>query len=104
MASELRDLRCDYDAAISLVRIIHEILLMIFFCLIKLLKWRKLSHQRIIINVLGGDLLQDLFRRLLLIFVVIEYNRPVLRPDIVPLPVKRSWVVYGEEYPEYIFL
>ncbi len=83
--------------AVGLERIVREIFLVIIFGQVELVERGHLGHDGVVPNACCADLLDDLLGDLLLLLIVIEDGRAVLRAHVRALAVERGRVVDGKE-------
>lgn len=75
------------DLAVPLIGVSFEVLSVVFFGRVKGLERYELRNERSLPNLLLRDILHHFFRNLFLLIVMIEDDGPILRPNVVPLPV-----------------
>src|SRR5213596_1418019 len=99
LLAELRDLRRDDDPAIARGRVLAEVVLMVLLRSVERLQRRDFRDDRPSPDSRFEDFRHDLPRGLLLLRRIIEYRRPILRPDVAALSIQRRRVVDREEDP-----
>ena len=102
LLAELTQLGRDDITAISLLRVIAEVVLMIVLGAIEYFGRADMGHDRSVKRLLAIQFANDRFRRLLLRLGVIEDYRAILLAGVVPLAIERSGVVYDEENFEHV--
>src|SRR5579883_3071783 len=98
LLAELRHFRRDHGAAIRLVAVVREILLVVVLGFVKRGKRLDLGYDRRTPQLGLRELLDDLLRRCLLLRGAIEDRGAILSPDVRPLAVRRRGIVGRKEH------
>ena len=85
---------------IGLIRIPSIVVLVVFFCRVEPLERLNFCHDWLFPDTAGFDLGYCRLSTFLLFFIMVEYDRAILRADIVALTVKSGWIVNREEHLE----
>lgn len=95
---EFRELRPDHDRAVALPRIARVIVLMIVLGRpVIAVERHDLRDDRLAEHLLALELADHVERGIALRIRMREHDRPVLRADVVALPVQRGRIVRREE-------
>src|SRR4051794_31892436 len=89
------------DMAIVSARILDQILLVIIFAGIKLRSGRNLSGDRTFNFSRLLDTFLYRFSHAPLFLAVIKNRRPILRADVIVLPVQRRWIMHAKKISEH---
>ncbi len=92
----------DYSHAIRLMRIVGEIILMHGFSFVERGYRRNLGHDGIRPHLLGLQLCDVRARNRILLVIMRENHRTVLRAFVITLPVERGGVMDHEKYVEQV--
>lgn len=95
LLAHLLDLGLDHGLAVLVVGVLDVVVDVVLFGRIDGARWLHLCHH--LLWQFGVHLVDDLLRQRLLVDVVVEDCRPVLRADVGPLSVELSGVVDEEE-------
>jgi hypothetical protein len=80
------------------------VVLMVTFSRVKHLQFSDLGNDRVRVELLLFNLVYNLERLFLLLFVGIEYGRFVLRTNVIPLSVLGGRVMHIEEYCQKVYV
>jgi len=90
----------DHRLTVTLIRIPFEVALVVLLSRMKHRRRHYLRHHRAPPPALSIDPRDHRFRDILLLRRVIENDRPVLRPNVMPLAIERGRIMNREEYFE----